>query len=110
MKKPAVVLEGVLKEELARLKEAEKSYLREIQKLPKGSFQKKKIKGISYAYLVYRKGNIVLRKYLGRFSEAQHKHLREQIKLRQNYEEQLRSVRQNQKRVLQMIHGRKRSV
>ncbi len=110
MKTPAIVLEGVLKEELARLKEAEKSYLREVRKLPKGSFQKKKIKGILYAYLVYRKGNVVLRKYLSRFSEAQHKHLREQIELRQKYEKQLRAVRRNQKRVLQMIHGRKRTI
>ena len=110
MKKPAIALEGVLKEELARLKEAEKSYLREIRRLPKGSFQKKKIKGILYAYRVYRKGNVVVRKYLGRFLEAQHKHLREQIKLRQKYEKQLRAVRQNQKRVLQMIHGRKRAI
>ena len=110
MKKSAIALEAVLQEELSRLKAAAKSYSREIRKLPKGSFQKKKIKGILYAYLAYRKGSVVLRKYLGRFSEAQHKHLQEQIQLRQKYEKQLRAVRQNEKRVLQMIHGRKRSI
>jgi hypothetical protein len=33
---------GVLKEELVRLKEAERSYLREIKELPRGSLQVKK--------------------------------------------------------------------
>ena len=110
MKKTAIVLEGVLKEEFSRLKEAEKSYRREIRKLPKGSLQKKKIKGLLYAYLAYRKGNVVLRHYLGRFSELEHKKLMEQIALRQKYEKMLQAVRQNQKRVRQMIHGRKKSV
>ena len=110
MKKPAFVLESVLKEESSRLREAEKSYLREIRKLPKGSFQKKKIRGIIYAYLVYRKGEVVIREYLGRFFEGKFNDLVEQIEQRQKCEKLLREVRRNQKRVLQMVHGRKKSV
>src|SRR3989338_2146011 len=97
MKKPAIVLEGVLKEESSRLKEAEKSYLREIRKLPKGSFQKKKIRGILYAYLVYREGAVVIRKYLGRFSKGKYSDLQEQIEQRQKYEKLLRAVKRNRK-------------
>lgn len=110
MKKPVIVLDAVLREELSRLKAAEKSYSREIRKLPKGSLQKKKIKGVVYAYLAYRKGKVVLRKYLGRFSDGEHQHLQKQIVARQKHEQQLRAVKRNQKRVMQMIHGRKRSI
>ncbi len=109
MDKPAIVVEGILKEELARLKSAEKSYLREIRKLPKGSLQMKRIKGILYAYLVYRKGAQVIRKYLGRLPESDLKQFKEQIKQRQIYAQQLRAVRRNQERIRKMVYGHKRA-
>ena len=104
MDKPAIVVEGILKEELLRLKSAEKSYLRELRKLPKGSLQMKRIKGILYAYLVYRKEQAVFRKYLGRLSQDALKQLKEQIARRQKYEQQLRGVRRNHKRVWRMVY------
>ena len=110
MNKPAVAVEGILKEELARLQSAEKSYLKEIGKLPKGSLQMKRIKGIRYAYLVYRKGKEVIRKYMGRLSESDIKQLKEKIQMRQKYEKQLRAVRRNQKRICQMVYGRQRTI
>ena len=110
MNKPAIVVEGILKEELARLRSAEKSYLREIRKLPKGSLQLKRIKGIPYAYRVYREGKVVIRKYLGRPQENFFKQLKEKIELRQKYEQQLRAVRQNQKRIWKMVYGNKRAI
>jgi len=109
MDRPAAVVEGVLKEELARLQSAEKSYLREIRRLPKGSLQKKRIKGIPYAYLVFRKEKVVIRKYLGRPSESELKQLKGKIQLRQKYEKLLRALRRNQKRISQMIYGYRRS-
>jgi hypothetical protein len=54
-------LESVLREELARLKEVEKGYAREIEKLPPGSLQEKKIKKNAYPYyVVSRKGKFVI--------------------------------------------------
>ena len=55
---------GILREEMARLLEAEKSYKKEIASLPKGSFQQKRINGKNYLYLACRKGHHVVSKYL----------------------------------------------
>ena len=97
------VLKGVLNEELARLKAAEKSYLRELRKLPKGSIQKKRISGALYVYLAFRKGERVVTSYLGRPSQDELKKLGETVDLRKKYERLLREVRNNQRRIARMI-------
>ena len=99
------VLKGVLNEELARLKAVEKSYLRELAKLPKGSIQKKRIKGVLYVYLAFRKGERVVTSYQGRPSQDELKKLGETVDLRKKYERLLREVRNNQRRIERMIHG-----
>lgn len=102
-------IEGVLKEELERLEELEKSYLRQIQGLPKGSVQKKKIKDNSYPYLVFRDGADVVYEYMGKLSNPALKKLESEIELRRKYEGLLREVRQNIARLKQIVYGRKRS-
>jgi hypothetical protein len=53
------VIKGVLKEELENSLSMEKSYEREIAKLPKGVLIQKKIKGRQYYYLLLReKGKV----------------------------------------------------
>lgn len=98
-------LQGILREEQERLKAAEKSYRKEIAKLPKGSVQIKEIKGISYAYLVYREGPKVISEYLGRLSDAKVERLDDQIEDRRKFEEGLKKVLGNQKEVKRMIRG-----
>ncbi len=99
----------MLQEELSRLKEAEKSYLGEIKKLPKGSIQQKKIKGIPYLYLSFREGPKVVSRYLGNLSEAELKNLKEGISLRRRYKALLREVRKNKKQIEKMVRGKART-
>lgn len=100
-------LQGILREEQERLKAAEESYRREIAGLPKGSVQVKEIKGIPYAYLVYRKGPKVVSEYLGRFSDPKVKHLGSQIEDRRKFEEGLKKILGNQREVKRMIRGKR---
>lgn len=98
---------GVLKQELIRLKEAEKSYLREIRKLPKGSLQKKKIKGIDYLYLVSSRHSKISYRYL---RESELKQLKEEVALRKKYQKLLKEVRNNIKRISRIVHAKRRAI
>ena len=97
-------MDGILKEELTRLKVTEKGYLREIKKLPKGSIQEKRIKGRLYPYLVSNKGSKVIYQYAGKLSEAEYKELGDNIALRKKYQGFLREVRQNIGRIGKILH------
>lgn len=103
-------MEGILKQELLRLKEAERSYIREIAKLPRGSLQEKRIKGIVYPYLVSSKDSKISYRYLGDLSELELRKLKEDLALRRKYQNLLREVRRNMKRIKGIIRGRKRAV
>ncbi len=103
-------VEGILKQELRRLGEAEKSYMREIGELPKGSLQEKRIKGIAYPYLVFSKKSKIFYRYLGHLSDLELNQLKENIALRKKYQKLLKEVRQNKKRIKKMVYGGKRAV
>lgn len=98
---------GILKQELVRLKEAEKSYLREIKKLSKGSLQRKKIKGINYLYLVSSRHSKISYRYV---RESELKQLKEEIALRKKYQKLLKEVRNNIKRISGIVHAKRRAV
>jgi len=100
-------LESVLKEELARLKEVEKGYEREISKLPSGSLQDKKIKENSYPYHVVSLKGEVRCEYLGRLSSEELKQLKDKIALRKKYKALLKEARSNQKQVARALRGKK---
>ena len=70
-------MQGVLKEEYKRLKFLEKSYLREISKLPKGSLQDKRIKGAVYPYWVVSQQSKVRYRYVGNLPAGKLKLLKE---------------------------------
>jgi len=101
---------GVLKEELLRLKEAEQSYLREIRKLPRGSLHVKKIKKIAYLYLVSSKYSKISYRYVGGVSENESKKLKDEIALRKKYQQLLKEVRSNIKRITKIVYGKRRTV
>ena len=103
-------MEGILKQELIRLKETEKSYIHEIEKLPKGSFQKKRINGIDYLYLVFRNGSKVVSEYVGDRSEEDLKKLKEDIEIRKKFVKLLKETRQNIKRISGILRGRRKTV
>ena len=65
------VIKGVLKEELTNSLQMQKSYERQLSKLPRGSLVKKKIKGRHYYYLVLREGLKVKFIYKGKLSEPE---------------------------------------
>ena len=103
-------IEGILKEELKRLREATKSYRGEIEKLPRGSIQYKKINGVLYPYLAFRRSGKVVSQYLGRLSKEELEALKKDLELRGEYERLLREVRRNRARVEGMIHGKRSAV
>ena len=100
-------VEGILREELKRLKEAEESYRREIRGLPRGSIQRKKIKRASYPYLAFRMGKKVVSQYLGRLPKEDLEKLSKNIELRRRYERLLGEVQGNRLRIKRMIYGRR---
>jgi hypothetical protein len=65
------VIKGVLKEELENSLQMQKSYERQLAKLPRGSLVKKTIKGREYYYLVFREGPKVKFIYKGKPSEEE---------------------------------------
>lgn len=103
-------IDGVLKEELERLLQLEKSYLREIKALPKGSIQQKKIKNKQYPYLVCRDGSDVVSEYVGKLPKQEIEKLKSDIEQRRKYEGLLREVRRNVFRLKKMVYGRRRAI
>jgi len=103
-------LEGVLKEELGRLRQLKKSYLREIKKLSKGSIREKKIKEKKYPYLVFREGRQVVYEYLGKLPDLKLRQLGAEIEQRRKYVKLLREVSRNIMRLEKIVYGRKRTI
>ena len=103
-------MEGILKQELLRLKETEKSYIREIGRLPKGSLQEKRIKGIAYLYLISSKNSKLSYRYLGGLAKDELKKIGEDIALRKKYQGLLKEVRQDIKRITKILNGKRRAV
>ena len=103
-------MEGVLKEELLRLKAAEQSYLREIGRLPKGSIQEKVIKGIAYPYLVQSLCSRLRYRYLGGLPKAELEQLKKAIAQKRRLQKLLREIRSNKRRIERILYGRKKAV
>ena|SRR3989338_6714706 len=100
-------MDGILKEELARLKVTEKGYAREIRKLPKGTIHEKRIKGHLYPYLVYSKGSKVIYRYVGKLADAELAKLKDDIALRKRYQKLRYETCQNIRRIEKILHGKR---
>ena len=103
-------MRGILKQELRRLQEAEKGYLREIAKLPKGSLQEKKIKGIIYPYWVQSRNSKVSYRYLGNLPKLKITNIKEGVALRKKYQNLLKQVKQNKNRIRRILRAKRRAV
>jgi len=102
------ILNGVLNEELERLKKLEKSYAEKIAQLPRGSLIKKNIKGNIYYYLNYRKGKKGVFEYIGKLGKKELERMKEKITERRKLEELKRQVKKDIKKLEKMINGSKK--
>ena len=62
----ATVIYNTLKEEKQRNLEMQKTYVQEIELLPKGSIMTKTVSGHKYYYLRYRQGDKIKNDYIGK--------------------------------------------
>ncbi len=90
-----------LKEIIKEVQKQKKYYTKEkirlkekISKFPKGSIQKKTVKGITYYYLLYRERGKMLQDYLGRKAPPT---LLKQVSKRQYLEKELKTVNEQLK-------------
>ncbi len=103
-------MKGILKQELARLRETERGYLREIAKLPRGTLQEKKIKGNVYLYWVSSKKSKITYKCVNSWGETNLNELKSSLEQRKKYAGLLKGVRSDMKRIAKILHGTKRPV
>ena len=101
------VIISVLEEELANSLAMQKSYQRELDKLPKGSLIKKNIKGHVYYYLVYRDKGKVRFDYKGKPSEREIKKYKQAKEYRAKYRKLLSEVNQQIKFLRSVLRGQK---
>jgi len=102
------ILNGVLKEELERLKKLEKSYAKKIAELPRGSLIKKNIRGNIYYYLNYRESKKGVFEYIGKLNKEALDKMNEKIKERKKLEKLKRQVKKDIKKLEKMINGSKK--
>ena len=101
------VIQSVLKEELANSLAMQKSYQRELAKLPKGSLIKKTIKGHAYYYLVYRDNGKVRFDYKGKPSEQEINKYHQAKEHRAQYRKLLSEVNRQIKYLRSILRGTK---
>ena len=73
-------------------------YMRELETLPKGSVKAKTINGNVYYYLVFRNGNKIVSKYIGKDEESI-AIIREQILRRKQVEEIIKRLMEEKKQI-----------
>ena len=99
-----LVIEGVLRDELQRLRDMEKAYAEKIAALPKGSLQQRLISRRSYVYLKFRdEAGKIVQKYIGTMDSDQAQLIRRQIEMRQKHEAALREIQEELKLIGKVI-------
>lgn len=96
------VIEDVLKEELERLQEMERTYREKLEQLPKGSIVTKKISGKPYNYLLYRVGKKIVTQYL-RMQQHEIEELNYKILQRKKYEKILKEIKEEYKLIRKVL-------
>jgi hypothetical protein len=100
------VIKSVLKEELANSLAMQKSYERELAKLPRGSLVRKTIKGHEYYYLQVRENRKTRFIYKGRLSDKQIETYEQARKLRARYRKLLSQVKKQVKYLRTVLRGK----
>jgi hypothetical protein len=100
------VLKGMLKEELGNSVRMQKSYERELTRLPKGSLVKKTIRGHEYYYLVMREKGKVKFIYKGKSPDNEAKKYMEAKKYRAKYRRLLSETKKQIKFLRSALRGK----
>lgn len=103
---PMNILISTLKEELNTVSRLERRYLRELKKIPVGSFVLRKKGAKAYGYLTRREGGKVIQDYLGALDEKAIQNYRHQMDLKREYKEKLKTVRSQLKIILRALRGK----
>lgn len=101
------VIFHMLKEELERLQETERAYLKAIAKMPRGTpriLQRRNKK--KYLYLEYRNGAKVIHNYIGPQDSAKAKDFQEKVIQRKRYEKLLKETKSALKDVRKALRGK----
>jgi hypothetical protein len=101
------VIKGVLKEELTNSLQMEKSYQRELAKLPVGTLVKKKIRDRDYYYLAIREGGRVIFTYKGKIGQEEIKKYEDAKKYRAKYRKLLSETKKQIKFLRGTLRGKK---
>ena len=88
-------MNGILKEELDRLERLQAKYSAMLEALPKGALRKKKIGQKIYFYLVSRKGDRVVTKYLCQGDSPKAKSFEEQDAKRRDLKSKVKDVKED---------------
>ncbi len=100
-------LNGILTEELNRLKSLKKHYEDNLGNLPKGSLILKEIKGHTYYYLNYREGKKGIFKYLGKLSDEEISQIKNKIEERRKIKRLYIHTKNNIMKIGKMSHAKK---
>jgi len=101
------IIKGVLKEELDNSLRMQKSYERQLRRLPRGSLIKKVISGRPYYYLVYREDGKVKFAYRGKVTEEEIKKYAKAKLYRAKYRRQLSEVKKQIRFLRSTLRGKK---
>ena len=101
-------LNGILIEELNRLKSLKKSYEHNLCKLPKGCLIEKEIKGNIYYYLNYREGKKSIFKYLGKSGNEEISQIKNKIEERRKLKRLYIQTKNNIIKIEKISHEKKK--
>jgi hypothetical protein len=100
------VIKSVLKEELSNSLRMQKSYERELLRLPKGSLVKKTIGGRNYYYLVSRENGKVTFAYKGKIAKEEIKQYKDTQTRRARYRKLLSEVKKQIRFLRSTLRGK----
>jgi hypothetical protein len=102
------IFNGIVEEELNRLKSLKRQYESELSGHTKGCLIKKNIKGHIYYYLNYRDNKKKVFKYLGKLSKDEVSDIKKEIEKRRNIKKLYIQVKKNIRRFEKISNGKKR--
>ncbi len=100
------IFDGIIEEELNRLKNLKRQYEHELSGYIKGCLIKKNIKGHIYYYLNYRDNKKKVFKYLGKLGESEVSDIKKKIEKRRNIKKLYSQVKMNIKRLERISNGK----
>ena len=100
-------IKNIMQEEHQRLQALYKIYIHKIELLPKGAVSIKKRNKREYLYLANRRDGKVKFDYIGSVVSEKARKIQEQVRFRKDYEQKLKQVKSDLRKIEKAIHGRK---